>query len=919
MERKETRYAHSDGHTDVCYTEDGTRLITCGTDGDIRIWAGFDDDDPFQTCVGEWALSVRQKGDRLYIATDKNNVQITTYPDAERDGILIRFTAHVNHMDIGKNHDFIAVISEDMEVKVINLAKQSEILSFSGLSGPPLSVSLNPKARMLAVTSGDGMLRIWNVEDSSLLKEIDCVPKTNSFMNADCLSRIHFDPVLGRCLAYPNRSTVIIVDTTSWSEKLILMSPEVDSTYSIVQFSPCGELMAGATQDGSLVVWHITSQNVVGVTKHPKSISICSIAWNPKGNGEIAFCDVQGQLGIITNCLKPTMNVGAENSKVETVINEDFTNEVDFGDLQFEEDDDEDNENAVSLEKLKKEVMGGDSESEAEKASSRAPTPRPRTPEIPLQTAFMPTSTPEHLNPRYLCWNEIGVVKSYRNDINDDSAKSIEVEFHDSSLHNSMMIQNFHDYTMGSLSSIVFTIAKSNFVAVIPLSAGVKEWNINIAEEEEEEIICIACSDNLVCLGTSNNFIRVYSVYGTQKGIFAVPGPLVCITAHRSMLLSAYHSSSPRNGDQCISMMLTKLEGFAIESKDLKSTLRPETTLLWLGFSDCDTPALQDSSGLLYLYPESCNVWLPLCDTKKKCNNPSDGFFITALFESYQSVRGIRCRGSVYPGFTPRPTLSEIPLEPPFIEMNTEKSQLEANLFTWSLIKVADVEKKIKETALKTFALACRNNLDQRALELITMLSNPQLVTLATKYATKLNRRRLAEKLMEMASNLHDDGTTDASETQNSSESVYPVNKRLNLSTMMKRTQKANSIKASPSMSDGNIQHLESSSVNDISVANESLQNISNMDISIDLNTSQSKVANPFLKSLKKKTTTNHNPLSLADKFAGYAEEENLKQSDHKVSMLNANSEKRKQPEHETDKPKDKQRRLNNFIFTKRS
>ncbi|KAB0794930.1 hypothetical protein PPYR_11769 [Photinus pyralis] len=918
MERKETRYAHSDGHTDVCYTEDGTKLITCGTDGDIRIWSGFEDDDPFQTCVGEWAHCVRQKGDRLFIATDKNNVQITTYPDAERDGILIRFTAHVNHMDLGKNHDFIAVVSEDMEVKVINLTKQSEILSFPGLSGPPLSVSLNPKARMLAVASGDGMLRVWNVEDSSLLKEIDCVPKVNSFMNADCLSRIHFDPVLGRSLAYPNKNNVIIVDTTSWSEKLILMCSEVESTYSIVQFSPCGELMAGATQDGSLVVWHITSQNVIGVTKHPKSVSICSIAWDPKGNGEIAFCDVQGQLGIVTNCLKPVIDVSASHVKTATVNHDDQSNnEVDFEDYQFE-DDDEDNENAVSIEKLKKEVMGDDSESEIEKASTHVPSPRPRTPEIPLQSVFMPSSTPEHLNPRYLCWNEVGIVRSYRNDIDDEGAKSIEVEFHDSSLHNSMMIQNFHGYTMGSLSSTALAIANSNLVAVVPLNAGAKEWNINIEEEEEEEIICIACSDNLVCLGTSNNFIRVYSIYGTQKGLFAVPGPLVCMTARSSMLLSAYHSSLPRNGDQCISMILTKLDGICIENKDLKSALRPETTLSWLGFSDCDTPALQDSSGLLYLYPESCNVWLPICDTKKKCSTPSDSFFITAMYESFQSLRGIRCRGSVYPSFTPRPTLSEIPLEPPFLEMNTEKSQLEANLFMWSSIKVADVEKKIKETALKTFALACRNNLDQRALELVTMLSNPQLVTLATKYASKLNRRRLAEKLVEMASMLHDDGSN-SNETLCSSDSLFSGNNQLNLSTVLRRSVKVNNTKVSSAAANGDSQQLHSS-VNDTSVNNnESIPNISNMDISVDSNTSLPKVTNPFLKSLKKKTANTHNPLSLTDKFAGYVEEDSSKSTESKGSMFSSNSEKRKQPEHGTEKQKDKQRKLNSFIFTKRS
>ncbi|KAF5273925.1 hypothetical protein FQA39_LY01040 [Lamprigera yunnana] len=889
MERKPTRYAHSDGHTDVCYSEDGEHLITCGSDGDIRIWAGFDDDDPVQTCVGEWALCVSQKGKKLYIATDKNNVQIMTFPEAERDGILIRFTAHVNHLDTGKNHNYIAIVSEDMEVKLIDLSKESDnITSFPGLTGPPLSVALCPKARMLAVASGDGMLRIWNIHNSSIIKEIQCVSNTNSFMNAEVLCRIHFDPISGRTLAYPHKNTVIIVDTTSWSEKLILICSEMDSTFSIVEFSPCGELLAAASQHGDLVIWHILTQNVIGITKHPKRFTLCAIAWNPKGNGEIAFCDINGQLGVV-NCVKPTISNDDDDKELSRnpAQKEKIENGVDFGDFQFDNDD-EDDENVISLEKIKKDIMGTESDSEIDKASFRSPTPRPRTPEVPLQSAFMPSSTPEHLNPRYLCWNEIGIIRSFGGDDNDNN-NTIEVEFHDATLHNSMMIQNFRGYTMGSLSITALTLANSNFVATIPLSAGSKEWNINIPEEQDEEIVCIACSENLVCLGTSIHFIRVFSIFGTQKSLFSVPGPLVCMSARSNMLLSAYHYSSSRKNDQCINTTLTKLEGLTVENKDLKCALRPESKLLWLGFSDSLTPASQDSSGILYLHPETSNVWMPFCNTKKHCNNLSDGFFVTAVFESSQSIHGIQCRGSMYPSFIPRPALSEIPLEPPFIEINTEKSQLEANLFTWSLLKVTDVEKKLKESALKTFALACRNNLDQRALELIGMLENPQLVALSIKYATKLNRRRLAEKLTELAGNLENCEYEDTSFNSNIPSQVFkPINRKLVLSSSKKNTPKHSNLK------------------NDKSTTTA--------EVSFDMNTPPVR-SNPFLKSKKPSETVGYNPLSLTDKFAGYSEE--IKSKETTPLLNNGKSEKRKQSDSEVDKPKDKQRKLEKFMFSK--
>lgn len=186
-----------------------------------------------------------------------------------------------------------------------------------------------------------------------------------------------------------------------------------------------------------------------------------------------------------------------------------------------------------------------------------------------------------------------------------------------------------------------------------------------------------------------------------------------------------------------------------LNKKQISSALRPESTLFWLGFSDIGTPAIYDSFGILSLYPPQTNIWIPFCDTTKNAS-PADNFFPTAVDEKLQSVRGIRCKGAIYPTFIPRPVLSELPLQPAFAELSTERAQLEANLFTWLTLKIDNTERKVKENALKSFALACKSNLDDRAIELLEMLRNEQLLNLCVKYAAKQNRR-LAEKLREIA------------------------------------------------------------------------------------------------------------------------------------------------------------------------
>lgn len=93
-----------------------------------------------------------------------------------------------------------------------------------------------------------------------------------------------FDPNLGYYLAYPNNNSVIVLNTSDWSKKYTFTTETVKGCYSIVQFSPCGNYIAAATDQGDLVVWEVATQILVDATTHPKSVSICAMVWNPAGN-----------------------------------------------------------------------------------------------------------------------------------------------------------------------------------------------------------------------------------------------------------------------------------------------------------------------------------------------------------------------------------------------------------------------------------------------------------------------------------------------------------------------------------------------------------------------------------------------------------------------------------------------------------
>lgn len=53
-----------------------SRIITSGSDGDIRIWQGIDDDDPNSECIGEFVICIVHYPERILASTDLNTVQV---------------------------------------------------------------------------------------------------------------------------------------------------------------------------------------------------------------------------------------------------------------------------------------------------------------------------------------------------------------------------------------------------------------------------------------------------------------------------------------------------------------------------------------------------------------------------------------------------------------------------------------------------------------------------------------------------------------------------------------------------------------------------------------------------------------------------------------------------------------------------
>lgn len=62
------RYAHSEGRVSLVHGRDGKKVYTLGMDGEIRVWAGIDDDDVENIFVGEEGFAVAVSNDRFFFS-----------------------------------------------------------------------------------------------------------------------------------------------------------------------------------------------------------------------------------------------------------------------------------------------------------------------------------------------------------------------------------------------------------------------------------------------------------------------------------------------------------------------------------------------------------------------------------------------------------------------------------------------------------------------------------------------------------------------------------------------------------------------------------------------------------------------------------------------------------------------------------
>ncbi|XP_068874707.1 WD repeat and HMG-box DNA-binding protein 1 [Aphelocoma coerulescens] len=804
--QKPMRYGHTEGHTDVCFDDTGSCIVTCGSDGDVRIWENLDDDDPKSINVGEKAYSCALKDGRLITAVSNNTVQIHTFPEGAPDGILTRFTMHVNHVTFSRDGTKVAAGSSDFMIKVVEVTDNSKQKTFRGHDAPVLSLSFDPKDVYLASASCDGSVRVWNIADQTCTTSWLLLQKCNDVINAKSICRLAWQPGTGKLLAVPVDKVVELFRRETWDSQFDLSDASITQPLNVVVWSPCGQFLAAGSVDGNIVVWNVETQQCIERMKHEKKYSICGLAWHPKYK-QIAYTDTEGNLGLLENI----GDVEKPNDKAASAVAKDYNdlfdgddddlngdmieppsspktgdNEDDADDLMQPPghmrraviDDDDDNSLDIGLIKassglLEKEDDGDDQTggfsalppSSTQQPFYDGPMPTPR------QKPFQSGSTPVHLMHRFMVWNSVGIIRCY----NDEQDNAIDIEFHDTSVHHATHLPNSLGHTMADLSTEAILLAcesteelasKLHCIHFGSWDAN-KEWTVDMPKDEEIEAICLG--QGWAACATTALLVRVFTVGGVQKEIFSLPGPVVSMAGHGEQLMIVYHRGTGFDGDQCLGVQLMEL---GMKKKQILHgdplSLTRKSYLVWVGFSAEGTPCYVDSEGIVRMLNRGLgNTWIPVCNTREHCKGKYDHYWVVGIHENPQQLRCIPCKGARFPPTLPRPAVAILSFKLPYCQVATEKGQMEEqywrsvvfhnhmdylskNGYEFDENAKNQAVKEQQELLMKLFALSCKLEREFRCVELADLMTH-NVVNLAIKYASRSRRLNLAQRLSEMA------------------------------------------------------------------------------------------------------------------------------------------------------------------------
>ena len=340
MKRLTTRNAHLEGFCSMQFAPGikDRKLVTCGSDCLVKIHDlekygdegnDVEEIDHFHGPVHVVAIS--PNGQSVAAGGEESLVALFKMEDADFERNVTRCSLPIRDLAFSQDSSFLAIASDDSEIKIVNVNDVEEFKTLQGHEGGVKSVSFDPKNEFLISTGSDRSLRIWDVESGtekhkiSQVLEKDAASSIKDGVPAN-LCRVAWSPD-GSIFAVAVSRDIKIFEREDWKEAESCVGGHLQNVTDLA-FSSNGLYLLSVDTSGVIVIWDISSREsikrcihvllLVVLTvcgRYENSSKILSARWDPFSNS-IALISVEGTYGLVDGVI-PSDKIGP-NDRVDS-------------------------------------------------------------------------------------------------------------------------------------------------------------------------------------------------------------------------------------------------------------------------------------------------------------------------------------------------------------------------------------------------------------------------------------------------------------------------------------------------------------------------------------------------------------------------------------------------------------------------
>nr|POF17785.1 minichromosome loss protein 1 [Quercus suber] len=804
------------GPTFLSYTPNGKQLVTVGSNGALRIFEHGSKDEPYNIDVrSENHLAVVCGDDFFIMGGEDGTVTKYSLSTREMQDILVRCTLPVRHLALSPDQQWVAVASDELEVKIVKVNDMSKVLFLRDQTKPVKHVSFDMSGSTIAASSSDGTLYMYSIssEEPQLVKRIDGLISALE-TDAEESAQVAWHPD-GRAFAAPTR-----MKGSDWQKQKVFSGAH-RAAISALAWSPNGALLVTAGIDKSLVLWDTRTQKILKTYDNVQN-TILALDWHPTAN-VLSYTNDNGELfiredfvpGEHTRLLRLSLQPapldneplseisgnarrdGANGAKPGVhgfrSVEDDYLDDLLGPDAMSEEGadfiEDDDGAGYAEAPSLGKRRAADALDGPLTKRHALYSTWEPQ-----IHAAFQPGSTPWKGNRRYLCLNLTGFVWT----VNQDPHHTVTVEFYDRQEHRDFHFTDPYLYDKACLNSkgTLFSCPKSSQHPAILFYRPHETWTARTewrtALPDNEEVTSMSLSESCVVATTSAGYVRVYSLFGVPLHVYRQKStPAVTCASWRDYVLTVGNGPVIGNGTTQLVYTIANVKRDEVCQSEDTLPLPEDAELRSIFFSDTGDPCIYDTNGvlliLLHWRTPGQAKWVPLLDTRTldrlTSGNKHETYWPVAVADNkFHCI--ILKGGEEYPYF-PRPLLSDFEFKIPTSNPSSARDeardaedshqknleeQYVRTVLQHSLVQdlvestnathvqkaeMTQMEREIDKTLIQLLAVECREGEERgmKALEIAALMRDRtgKMLEAAVKVASRFHRDILSEKINQLA------------------------------------------------------------------------------------------------------------------------------------------------------------------------